>query len=551
MNFSNVQKIVYLLFVLSSLLLGNWAQAESRLALVIGNGAYHDKKQGINDVAALTNPKYDAEDMAELLQNSGFTLVDDAGRNLPLIDGTKQQMDAAIDKFLDKLNRTPDAVAWFYYSGHGVYLKDLKRPSESANYLLPVGHNFRADDPAGIKYYAVNAHELKDRLQNTPVKNRLMIFDACRQKLELAESKGFGSGDEFRPMDPEHGLMVVHATLHSYLSFGNPNERNSNFTKYLLAALKQQTSKYITQAISFGISQVTAANKSISEKYHLHPRVEGLLSEDFCLADCGSKEIPVLPPKIPEQTIVQPVPPRPPVVNKGKTFTNSIGMEFVLIPAGSFMMGANFTPDEEEDGGKDEKPIHKVNIENPFYMGKTEVTRGQYKAVMGADSTRDDDLLPKGDNLPIIDFNTKEFFNRLNTRENTNCYRLPTEAEWEYAAQGNIKGKLGDYAWYRNNSNSSLHPVGKKKPNQYGLYDMLGNAWEETCSRVGSYSDKYETTCDDPHRKHESIWNESIWRGCSSYSSANECRLTRRSHVGLVEAGFSGFRVVFACGAAP
>ena len=104
MNFSNVQKIVYLLFVLSSLLLGNWAQAESRLALVIGNGAYPDKKQGINDVAALTNPKYDVEDMAELLQNSGFTLVDDAGRNLPLIDGTKQQMDAAVDKFLEKLN---------------------------------------------------------------------------------------------------------------------------------------------------------------------------------------------------------------------------------------------------------------------------------------------------------------------------------------------------------------------------------------------------------------------------------------------------------------
>lgn len=95
-----------------------------------------------------------------------------------------------------------------------MYLKDLKRSNESANYLLPIGQNFLANDPAKTKYNTVNAHLLKDRLQNMVAKDRLMILDACREKLELSERKGLSGGEEFRPMNPEHGLIVVHTTLH-------------------------------------------------------------------------------------------------------------------------------------------------------------------------------------------------------------------------------------------------------------------------------------------------------------------------------------------------
>jgi len=273
------------------------ASAESRFALVIGNSAYPAKQKGINDLGTLTNPKNDAEDVAKLLKEFGFILVDHQGENKPLIDGTKQQMDDAIDKFLDELGKEPDTIAWFYYSGHGVYLKDLKRPNESANYLLPIGQNFLASDPAKIKYNAVNAHLIKDRLQNMVAKDRLMILDACRDKLELSESKGFSGGEEFRPMDPEHGLMVVHATLHSYSSFENPKERNGNFTKQLLLALKQQSNQRISRAISVGIEKLKEANQQLDPKYRQHPRVEGILSQDFCLADCQTNLDPQIQAK--------------------------------------------------------------------------------------------------------------------------------------------------------------------------------------------------------------------------------------------------------------
>jgi hypothetical protein len=154
--------------------------------------------------------------------------------------------------------------------------------------LLPIGQNFLASDPATIKYHAVNAHLLKERLQNATAKDKLMILDACREKLELSESKGFAGGEEFRPMDPEHGLMVVHATLHSYLSFGNKKERNSNFTKQLLSALQQQSNQSIFKAISSSIEKVKEANKQLDPKYRQHPRVEGLLINDFCLSNCQS-----------------------------------------------------------------------------------------------------------------------------------------------------------------------------------------------------------------------------------------------------------------------
>ncbi len=269
-----------------------FANAESRFALVIGNSAYPAKQKGINDITPLTNPKNDAEDMAKLLKSVGFVLVDHQGENKPLIDGTKQQMDDAIDKFLEKQMGALDAIALFYYSGHGVYLKDLKRPQESANYLLPVGQNFLATDPAKIKYNAVNAHSFKDRLQMIPSKGKLMIFDACREKLELSESKGFGGGEEFRPMNPLNGLMIVHATLHNYFSFGDKfgdqKERNSRFTKQLLLSLQQQSDQYIDKAIRSSIDLINEINKQLDPTSRQYPSVEGLLGADFCLSDCQS-----------------------------------------------------------------------------------------------------------------------------------------------------------------------------------------------------------------------------------------------------------------------
>ena len=162
--------------------------------------------------------------------------------------------------------------------------------------------------------------------------------------------------------------------------------------------------------------------------------------------------------------------------------TNSIGMEFVLIPAGEFNMGS---PSSEEGRNDNEGPLHNVKIEKAYYLGKYEVTQKQWSKVMG-----DNPSSFKGDDLPVdsvLFFDVLEFIRKLNYKEGTDKYRLPSEAEWEYAARagtttrysfGDSESMLGEYAWYDDNSDRKSHPVGQKKPNFWGLYDIYGNVWE-------------------------------------------------------------------------
>ncbi|MCD4780963.1 MAG: SUMF1/EgtB/PvdO family nonheme iron enzyme, partial [Candidatus Omnitrophica bacterium] len=158
-------------------------------------------------------------------------------------------------------------------------------------------------------------------------------------------------------------------------------------------------------------------------------------------------------------------------------YTNSIGIKFVHIKNGEFMMGSK----ESED----EQPIHNVTIDRPFYFGIFPVTQREWKAIMG-----DNPSQFKGDDLPVenVSWNdVQEFIKKLNKKGNTHKYRLPSEAEWEYAARagtttrysfGDDDSKLEEYAWYSENSGNKTHPVGKKGANPWGLYDVHGNIWE-------------------------------------------------------------------------
>jgi formylglycine-generating enzyme required for sulfatase activity/tRNA A-37 threonylcarbamoyl transferase component Bud32 len=146
---------------------------------------------------------------------------------------------------------------------------------------------------------------------------------------------------------------------------------------------------------------------------------------------------------------------------------------FILIPAGQFMMGS--------DEYQDEKPIHQVRISRPFEMAKYEVTQEQWQTVMD-----DNPGAFKGEaNLPVEQVSwddVQEFILRMNARKDGYVYRLPTEAEWEYACRagttGDYAGDLDEMAWYSDNSDQKTHPVGEKMPNAWGLYDMHGNVWE-------------------------------------------------------------------------
>ncbi len=201
---------------------------------------------------------------------------------------------------------------------------------------------------------------------------------------------------------------------------------------------------------------------------------------------------------------------------------NRAGMEFVLIPAGKFRMGS-----ASDEAGDQEKPVTEVTIGQAFYMGKHEVTQKQWEKLMG---NRPSDFKRCND-CPVehISWNDAQAFVRaLNDMEDSKRYRLPTEAEWEYAARGGTAGdrygaNLDAIAWYDKNCDERPHPVGKKKPNGFGLYDMLGNVYEWVQDWKGTYPGGEVTDPRGPARG-----KFRMMRGGSWENGAQSCRATHR-----------------------
>ncbi|MDR2790153.1 MAG: formylglycine-generating enzyme family protein [Campylobacteraceae bacterium] len=216
---------------------------------------------------------------------------------------------------------------------------------------------------------------------------------------------------------------------------------------------------------------------------------------------------------------------------RADTKTNSIGVEFVLIPDGSFMMGCDAGG---EDCWEDEAPKHRVIISKSFYLGKYEVTQKQWKALMGNNPGK-----VKGDSLPVTNVSWNDaiaFIKKLNDKEGVNIYRLPSEAEWEYALRAGTNttyfwGESGEnsianqYAWLNSNSRYEIQKTGQKKPNAWGLYDMVGNVWEWTNDFYREDYYQYSPIT-DPKGADEGV--EKIIRGGSYEENTNFARSSYR-----------------------
>jgi formylglycine-generating enzyme required for sulfatase activity len=206
-------------------------------------------------------------------------------------------------------------------------------------------------------------------------------------------------------------------------------------------------------------------------------------------------------------------------------------MDLILIPAGSFMMGS---PDSDKDAMDSEKPQHRVRITKPFYLGKHLVTQKQWETVMGSNPS-----YFKGPKNPVENVSwddCQEFLKKLNAKSGPGGgkFQLPTEAQWEYACRagsttrycfGDKESGLGDYAWYGENSGGKTHPVGEKKPNAWGLYDMHGNVWEWCQDWYdGGYYAKSPT--DDPTGPTTGAYR--VNRGGLWFIDAKSCRSASR-----------------------
>ena len=192
---------------------------------------------------------------------------------------------------------------------------------------------------------------------------------------------------------------------------------------------------------------------------------------------------------------------------------NAITMKLILIPAGKFLMG----------DGKDQ---YEVVISKPFYMGVTEVTQAQYEAVMGM-GTNPSNFKGATNPVETVSWNDATAFCKKLSEKTRQAFRLPTEAEWEYACRAGTKTRysfgdsdsvLGDYAWVGINSDGKTHPVGQKKPNAWGLYDMHGNVYEWCADWFGSYSGGASTDPQGAASGKLRVLRGGAWRGIDPLS---------------------------------
>lgn len=248
-------------------------------------------------------------------------------------------------------------------------------------------------------------------------------------------------------------------------------------------------------------------------------------------------------------------------------FTNSLGMEFRLIPAGTFTMGSP----ETEKGRYDNEKQHQVTITKPFWIGITQVTQSQYERVIGNNPSYHQREVVGGDssNHPVEEISWEEavrYCRRISElseiRKGKCIYRLPTEAEWEYSCRagatttfcfGEDEVLLPEYAWIKSNSDGKTHPVGQKKPNNWGLRDMHGNVLEY-CSDFfrNKYPGKHTVDPTGPKNGYGPKNDHfRLIRGGRRNSDAGQCRSSRR--IGVAGPGnYSiGFRVAMDFGQRP
>jgi formylglycine-generating enzyme required for sulfatase activity len=508
---------------------------------------------GVDDYSELRKLRFAGNDqraLAEQLIASGFpkdnvyVLHDKADdkKYLPFRSNIEKQIQLVIN-MADK-----EDLLIVGFSGHGVQLEDK-------SYLCP--------EDAEISKLAetiIPLDSIYDRLSQCKASLKLLLVDACRSDVvpegrrgvALARALGDFGGARERP--PE-GILLLASCAPGQFSMEDPKFEHGVFMHFIIEGLQGKAG--------------TGGSVSLAGLYDF----ASLNTKRYVAREFNESQTPALKGEISGPFEICSAAPAKPIIN-------SIGMKLVLIPAGQFTMGA---PDRDAFGP--DKPQHPVRITKPFYLGACHVTVGQFRnfvehANYQTDAERANqaeaeqwkektwrNVSPsQPDEHPVVyvSWNDAVAFCQWLSRKEGNSYRLPTEAEWEYACRagsatrycfGDDESGLAEYAWYRENSDDGTHPVGQKRPNAWGLYDMHGNVrgWCQDYYNDGYYAN---SPTDDPtgpavgvesnlfNRYNQRSPPDRVIRGGAWLSYANVCSSAYRAHDSPLRRDYHlGFRV--------
>ncbi len=457
------------------------AQQERRVALVIGNGAYPS--------APLKNPVNDARDMAAALRSLGFEVISRENASL-------RQMEDALDQFWTSLKK--GGTGLFFFAGHGLQVKGV-------NYLVPVDARIQVEQD--VKSLCLDAGRVLGRMEDAGNGLNLVILDACRNNPFARSWRSADAG--LAKMDAPTGTLIAYATAPDSVAADGVG-RNGVYTSHLLRfmrapglsienVLKQTRIAVLNET---GRKQIPWESSSLTGDFYFAGGGQLASIAPVPAPPAAPKQAPVPQPapaapqkaapqpQAPQQQTMAPAPKQvPPAPAAGEPRAGEIwtepatGMEFAWVPGGCYRMGS-------AGGRADEKPVHEVCLDG-FWMGRSEVTQGQWLKAMGENPaffTR----AKTGNslNMPVENVawnDAKAFASKLGA-SGAGRFRLPTEAEWEYACRSGGKDETYSgaadpdlVAWHSQSVlgiGGSTRPTATKVPNGLGLYDMSGNVWE-------------------------------------------------------------------------
>lgn len=478
--------MICLLGTLLALLLNLPANA-ARLALVIGNRDY--------TVGALKNPINDADAISRALTGLGFAVT-------PVKNLRRDDIGRTVEGFVNRIRAGDDVVV--FYAGHGVQVKGV-------NYLPAVDANIRVESDVALN--SLNLNQLLERLDEAKSGVRLLLIDACRDN---PYSRSFRSGARgLARIDGAPSGTLMHFATRPGGVAADGNGGNGLYTSELLKHLKTPglPVESMLKRVAAGVKQASGGEQQ--------PWTEGALDGEFYFAqgnqqhtNSADQVASIRPePIVPIATQAQPASPISPTA--GHIFKDCADCpEMIVVPPGTFEMGSS-------DYG-DETPVHHVKISG-FAMGRFEITQGQWQTLMGSNPSK---FSGCGEDCPVdtVSWNDiQQYIQKLNTKTGKR-YRLPSEAEWEYAARA---GSTTQYFWGDsigiNNANCDgcsggknrkmTSSVGSFKPNAFGLHNMHGNVWEWVQDQ---YRNNYNSALSDGNaweRDEEDQWR--VLRGGS------------------------------------